>query len=46
MTEDEFLKGLIILVAETDEERLRICMEITHGITMDQLYPYEGSEFN
>jgi hypothetical protein len=46
MTEEEFLSGLIALIAQTDEERLRDCLSMTHEVAMGEAYPRPGSEEN
>lgn len=46
MTEDQFLAGLVELIAQTDEDRLRHCLEMTHEVAMGEAYPRPGSEDN
>lgn len=46
MTEQQFFEGLIALLVECDEARLKHNEEFTLGLLMDWMYPHMGSEFN
>lgn len=46
MTDAQFLAGLIALIAQTEEDRLRDCLAMTHEVAMGEAYPRPGSEEN
>jgi hypothetical protein len=46
VTDEQFLDGLITLIAQTEEDRLRDCLAMTHEVAMGEAYPRPDSECN
>jgi len=46
MTDEQFLEGLVTLIAQTDEGRLQDCLSMTHEVAMGEAYPRPDSECN
>ena len=46
MNDDQFLSGLITLISQTEEDRLRECLSMTHEVALGEAYPRPGSEEN